>query len=244
MTDHLFGCLTRQQGGFSKACGDGDIRTAAEVDDLRELLPRSEWVDGSGIADRHSSRHIYMQRSTMCTPNSLCGVAITLRSCQGLAHKVFDPEELFCRVGGRLGAGTALGDILNAARNGGIMNRRTTHTSDYHAVEAEQNKVLEVADLTSWQGEDLWDAIVTAMHRHYAIFMGLDWNGRRGAGHAIQRTRYLDGMLWGPNTWGRENGADGFDFQTKRDVLRTAAWYGVFAVRLMSEAKDDEKPPF
>lgn len=231
-----FGCLPRDRGRFSRAFGDGDIPTY--IDKGIDLLPRSQWRDDVGIADK-KVEYIYGQLDGMCTSNGTVQAMMICRALAGLPYEVLSAEDLYDHVG-RWGTGSALGDNIDAAMRIGVRTQEQCpkewpvgRPSGWE-LQAAQNKILEAFDYGG-----IFDAVVTGLHYRIPSLIGVTWPG--GGGHAIACTRFVNGKLRGPNSWGNW-GDNGFYELTERQCASMRS-YGALGVRVVSEADKYQDPP-
>lgn len=236
-----WGCLPRREGACSREFGDGWFPTL--LDKGIELLPRSEWKQNAGIPDSFT-QHIFSQLSTMCTSNGLVQGMMIARAFAGMPYERLSPEDVFDQIS-RPGRGSSLGDNIRVAMDVGVRTRVQVPRDEWPVKrrsgwreDAYQNRIIEAVDLG---GDRIFDAVVTALHRCHPVLIGVTWPGGR-QGHGVIATRYVNGKLRGPNSWGVDSGDQGFYELTERQCASMPS-YGAFIIRVVSEADHYPQPP-
>ncbi|KKK63061.1 hypothetical protein LCGC14_2998090, partial [marine sediment metagenome] len=233
-TGFEWGANERASGEFAKCFGDGDIATY--VDKGIELLPRDQWVDGTGVDD--FVEWIRKQLDGMCASNGAVSALEIARAIAGQKLIRLSAEDLYDHVG-RWGTGSTLGDNIRTLSEIGVRTQEQAPTGrnnwlpsrsgDWKA-DARQNRIHEAIDLGG-----NFEAVVTALHLRYVCFIGLSWPG--GGGHAVCCTSYNNGNLRGPNSWGASYGDKGFYKLTERECVRgRMKSFGAFAIRAATES--------
>jgi hypothetical protein len=235
-----FGCLPRFEGLCSQEFGDGYFPTY--LDKGIDLLPRSEWKQDIGIPDSFA-KYIFSQLSTMCTSNGLVQGMMIARSFAGMPYEILSPGDVFAHIS-RPGQGSSLGDNIRVAMDIGVRTREQV-PQDWPVKrlagwreDAYQNRIIEAVDLGS---DKIFDAVVTALHRCHPVLIGVTWPGGR-QGHGVIATRYVNGKIRGPNSWGVDSGDKGFYELTERQCA-SMPYYGAFIIRVVSEADHYPQPP-
>lgn len=116
----------------------------------------------------------------------------------------------------------------------GYRSRKNKWPSDWQEVAANY-KVIEAWDCPSWEH------LVTAIILGFPVVLGVDWNDRIGAGHAICGVEYYPDVeeIEVANSWGTKRKGNGFDRVKKRTASRGTKKYGAFIPRVMYDPSND-----
>ena len=234
--DTEFGCLPRDEGVFAKCYGDGDIPTF--VDEHIDIIPRADWEDDIGC--EHFVDQIFDQLDGMCASNAAVSALMVSRAIAGQKDVLLAPNDVYDHVG-RWNTGSTIGDNLRALIDIGVRTREQqprkwpVQREPGWEKDARQYRIHEAIDL-----KGNFDAVVTAIHLRFSVVIGLRWPG--GGGHAVCVTRFRNGKLRGPNSWGAHWNGDGF-FELSESQCESMPRYGAFAIRAATESDADENPP-
>ncbi len=240
-----WGANERASGEFGKCFNDGDIATY--VDRGIELLPRDQWVDGTGVDD--FCKRIRSQIDGFCASNAAVSCLEIARAIAGQKDIMLSANDLYSHVG-RWGTGSSLGDNIRVLSTIGVRteaqapsdrnNWPPTRSPGWQS-DSEQHRMHEGIDLGG-----TFEAVVTSLHKPYVNLIGLAWPG--GGGHAVCCTSVVkrNGVwkLRGPNSWGKQYGDNGFYELTERECFRgRMKSFGAFAFRAATESDEDANPP-
>ncbi len=237
-TTHPLGCLPR-------VTAPEDWPRVGEAG-APDLIARSEW-------DKHASTALESRIWTVLAQgaqNSCAGCAavaaiMLTRAVSGLLNIDLSQAVPYAISNGGRDEGASIDAVLRAIQEFGTVPTEVIDGYGWQGYYSRRNGWPDgwkdiAADYRAVEAVDCptYDHAVSAVLRGFPVVLGVDWEDRRGAGHAITmvgwkgRPRIL-------NSWGEKWGESGCDWIKESTCERGVKKYGAWRLRVVSDPKDD-----
>ena len=238
---HPLGCLPRET-----TCGDGEFPVLGVDEGTPDLLPRSTWDRYASTALESRVWHVFDQApQNSCAACATAAGLMLLREKAGLTNVVLSEAPIYSIGNHGRDQGMAVDAGLKILRSTGTVPEEVIDGKDWKG----RNWPDEWKDIArDYRAVEAWDCptykhAVSAVLRGFPVVIGVDWDDRRGAGHAILFIGWKDGRARIANSWGENWGEKGFGWLKESTCERGIPKYGAFALRVASDPKDDGDLP-